>query len=51
MILDEEKYAREAVMEQLPKILTGASGSKFAPSLRFLALVSLCQSQQDGLSL
>ena len=32
----------EAVMEQLTKMLTGTSGSRFAPSLRFLALVSLC---------
>jgi len=40
--LDEEKSVREAVMEQLTKMLTGTSGSRFAPSLRFLALVSLC---------
>ena len=40
--LHEEKSIREAVIEPLTKVLTETYVSRFFPSLRFLALVSLC---------
>ena len=44
-VLDKEPIVRGAVMEELAHMYTG---SKFAPSLRFVALVSLCVDGDNG---